>query len=69
MKTSERLVSRITELDRIIKTAQNERAALVKELAETPAALLDHDPEAELSTQTAHLNDYLEKQGLLPPQK
>lgn len=66
MKKSEELVARITALENSIKAAQDERAALVKELAETPAALLDRDPEADRNAEVERMNRHLEEAGLLP---
>lgn len=62
----EKIVRRITELERIVSESNAEIEQLTNTLQETPAALLERDEEADIKARAERLNTYLRSQGLLP---
>ncbi len=60
------VVSRISELERANEANNNEIKALKRELSETPAALLERDPDAETMAQVKRKNNFLRAQGMIP---
>lgn len=65
----QQIVSRITQLERIVKDSNAEINRLTHELETTPAALLDRDDDEQIRAATAARNDFLRSQGLLPPKE
>ena len=65
----ERIVSRINELETIIKDSNKEKEKLQNELSTTPGDLLDRDPEEEIRASVVAKNDFLRSQGLLPEEE
>ena len=62
----DKIVLRISELERIVKESNAEIEQLTNTLRETPAALLERDEEAEVKARAEKLNAFLRSDGLLP---
>lgn len=62
----EKIVRRISELERIVTESNAEIEHLTNTLRETPAALLERDKEADIKARAERLNAHLRKNGLLP---
>ena len=62
----DKIVRRISELERIVTESNAEIEQLTNTLRETPEALLERDKEADIKARAERLNAYLRQNGLLP---
>lgn len=69
MSRRKEIIERITLLESQVGTANEEIAALKKELTDTPADLLDRDDNAIAQAAIKQKNDALRRAGMLPPEK
>lgn len=67
MTRRQEIVSRVTELERIVKESNEEIEKLTNELTTTPGDFLDRDQEKETREKVERMNDFLRREGLLPP--
>lgn len=65
MTLKEKLVKRVSELEKVIENSNKEIAAITNQLKDTPDALLERDPDSDKVTEIERKNAYLRLVGLI----